>query len=297
MALAKTAWLRLDDWGLAPRSEANRRDLLEIVEDRHGHRATLLTSPLPVEHWQEALGDPTLADAILERLVPNASKLTLQGESMRQRQAKLPHGAGSDEQQPPSVAALHSPAAIWPSIRGAWLSLFLVPLAAAPPLLAQPSTVATPNDEVETCLGCHEKSAQANWSGSVHDRRNLACTSCHSIHDYKSDHAQLKTTRDSENCFTCHPAMRAKSLRTSHHPLREGKMECASCHNPHDSTRPKMIKAEWTTELFGADVKGRYAELKRAAADRCPRSLGTIVKAQEVQFHHEVYNQFLWNMF
>ena len=114
MALAKTAWLRLDDWGLAPRSEANRRDLLEIVEDRHGHRATLLTSPLPVEHWQEALGDPTLADAILERLVPNASKLTLQGESMRQRQAKLPHGAGSDEQQPPSVAALHS----WQASRG-----------------------------------------------------------------------------------------------------------------------------------------------------------------------------------
>src|SRR5215467_3602446 len=56
-------------------------------------------------------------------------------------------------------------------------------------------------------------------------------------------------------------------------------------------------KAEWTTTLFGKDVKARYAELKRTAADRCPRALGTIVKAQEVQFHHEVYNQFLWNMF
>ena len=56
-------------------------------------------------------------------------------------------------------------------------------------------------------------------------------------------------------------------------------------------------KAEWTTKLFGADVKGRYAELKRTAADRCPRNLGTIVKGPEVQFHHEVYNQFLWNMF
>jgi hypothetical protein len=51
------------------------------------------------------------------------------------------------------------------------------------------------------------------------------------------------------------------------------------------------------SKLFGADVKGRYVELKRAAADRCPRNLGTIVKAQEVQFHHEVYNQFLWNQF
>ena len=56
-------------------------------------------------------------------------------------------------------------------------------------------------------------------------------------------------------------------------------------------------KAEWTTTLFGADVKGRYAELKRTAADRCARVLGTAVKAPEVQFHHEVYNQFLWNLF
>ena len=56
-------------------------------------------------------------------------------------------------------------------------------------------------------------------------------------------------------------------------------------------------KSEWTTKLLGADVKGRYAELKRASADRCPRSLGTVVKAPEVQFHHEVYNQFLWNLF
>ena len=56
-------------------------------------------------------------------------------------------------------------------------------------------------------------------------------------------------------------------------------------------------KADWTTKLLGADVKGRYADLKRASADRCPRALGTFVKAPEVQYHHEVYNQFLWNMF
>jgi glutamine synthetase len=55
--------------------------------------------------------------------------------------------------------------------------------------------------------------------------------------------------------------------------------------------------AEWTTSLLGEDVKGRYADLKQASADRCPRLLGTFVKAPEVQYHHEVYNQFLWNMF
>src|SRR3954447_16518591 len=56
-------------------------------------------------------------------------------------------------------------------------------------------------------------------------------------------------------------------------------------------------KSDWTTELLGEDVKGRYVDLKQASADRCPRALGTFVKSQEVQFHHEVYNQFLWNLF
>src|SRR6201993_4776230 len=56
-------------------------------------------------------------------------------------------------------------------------------------------------------------------------------------------------------------------------------------------------KAEWMSKLLGADVKGRFADLKRASADRCARSLGTFVKAPEVQYHHEVYNQFLWNLF
>jgi glutamine synthetase len=56
-------------------------------------------------------------------------------------------------------------------------------------------------------------------------------------------------------------------------------------------------KADWTTKLLGEDVKGRYADLKQASADRCPRLLGSLVKPAEVQFHHEVYNQYLWNMF
>jgi glutamine synthetase len=56
-------------------------------------------------------------------------------------------------------------------------------------------------------------------------------------------------------------------------------------------------KADWTSKLLGEDVKARYADLKQASADRCPRLLGTFVKRPEVQYHHEVYNQFLWNMF
>jgi DNA replication protein DnaC len=94
--LAKTDVLMLDDWGLAPLSDENRRDLLEIVDDRHDRRATIITRQLPVEHWHDALGDPTLADAILDRLVHNASKIVLQGESMRKRPPKLTRGAVSD---------------------------------------------------------------------------------------------------------------------------------------------------------------------------------------------------------
>jgi len=105
-----------------------------------------------------------------------------------------------------------------------------------------------PADQSKVCLNCHEKGAQANWAGGVHDRRGVACTSCHSVHDYKSAQSQFKTTRDSETCYGCHQSIRAKGLRTSHHPVREGRLECASCHNPHDSTKPKMLKADWITE-------------------------------------------------
>ena len=86
-ALAKTDLLILDDWGLAVLTSSERRDLLEILGDRHGRGSTIVTSQLPVEHWHEAIGDPTLADAILDRLVHNAHRLTLAGESLRKRAA------------------------------------------------------------------------------------------------------------------------------------------------------------------------------------------------------------------
>ena len=80
--------LILDDWGLAVLAPSERRDLLEILEDRHGRGSTIVTSQLPVEHRHEAIGDPTLADAILDRLVHNAHRLQLSGESMRRRTTK-----------------------------------------------------------------------------------------------------------------------------------------------------------------------------------------------------------------
>jgi DNA replication protein DnaC len=86
--LARVDLLILDDWGLAPMLPEQRRDLLEIMEDRHGRGSTVVTSQLPVEHWHEIIGDPTIADAILDRLVHNAHRLTLKGESLRKAAAK-----------------------------------------------------------------------------------------------------------------------------------------------------------------------------------------------------------------
>ncbi len=95
-ALAKTDVLVLDDWGLSTFTDEQRRDMLEILEDRHERRATLITSQLPVEHWHEIIGDPTLADAILDRLVHTAYKINLKGESMRKRKSKLTHTPDSE---------------------------------------------------------------------------------------------------------------------------------------------------------------------------------------------------------
>lgn len=85
--IAKADLLIVDDWGLAPLDDEQRRDLLEIMDDRHGNRSTLITSQLPVENWHETIGDGTIADAILDRLVHNAHKIKMRGESMRKRKA------------------------------------------------------------------------------------------------------------------------------------------------------------------------------------------------------------------
>jgi len=103
-------------------------------------------------------------------------------------------------------------------------------------------------EENNTCLSCHEDS-HPTWKGSAHDRRDVACSSCHSVHAFKSPKAQLKTVSEPETCYTCHSSIRAQSLRTSHHPVREGLMSCSSCHNPHDGSRPKMINADVGNEL------------------------------------------------
>jgi len=95
--LAKTDLLILDDWGIPKMAAAQRNDLLELIEDRHGLRATLIAGQLPIEHWHEYIGEATLADAVLDRLLHNAHRLPLKGESLRKR-----HPQSLDSQQQPS---------------------------------------------------------------------------------------------------------------------------------------------------------------------------------------------------
>lgn len=85
--IAKTDLLCIDDFALNAWTDGARRDLLEILDDRHGTRSTIVTSQLPVKNWHEAIGDPTLADAILDRLVHNSYRIELTGESLRPRRA------------------------------------------------------------------------------------------------------------------------------------------------------------------------------------------------------------------
>lgn len=86
---AKTQLLLLDDWGTTSLTEEQRRDLFEVIEDRYDRRSTLITSQVPITNWHQVIGDPTLADAILDRLIHNAYKINLQGESMRKKKKGL----------------------------------------------------------------------------------------------------------------------------------------------------------------------------------------------------------------
>jgi DNA replication protein DnaC len=93
--LTKSKVLVLDDLGLAPMSSEERRDLLEVIEDRHGLASTIVAAQLPIENWHENIRDPTIADAILDRLVHNAYKINLKGESMRKLRSTLTNNKDS----------------------------------------------------------------------------------------------------------------------------------------------------------------------------------------------------------
>jgi DmsE family decaheme c-type cytochrome len=92
------------------------------------------------------------------------------------------------------------------------------------------------------CLQCHERTARLFWEGSSHESRDVACTNCHTVMDDVSPKSQLARATELETCGQCHVERRAQQLRSSHMPLWEGKMTCSSCHNPHGSVTPALLK-------------------------------------------------------
>jgi DmsE family decaheme c-type cytochrome len=103
-------------------------------------------------------------------------------------------------------------------------------------------TVLSPKDANATCLSCHTKSSHANWQGGMHDARNVSCVTCHSVHSPKSERAQLKTATVTQTCETCHKQEAMKVKKSGHMPVREGKMDCVTCHSPHGSNNVRMLK-------------------------------------------------------
>ena len=100
------------------------------------------------------------------------------------------------------------------------------------------------------CLSCHENQTHnAYWSGSAHEAADLSCTDCHAIHAPAVSKGGRWLTNTNELCLSCHTSSRVGLNQRSHHPLREGKMDCADCHDPHGSTTEKLVKRDSVNDL------------------------------------------------
>ena len=100
-----------------------------------------------------------------------------------------------------------------------------------------------PEEQSAACMNCHQKDPKrSHWVGSVHQSRDVACSSCHTIHN-GVDKVRDKVTQ-SDVCFSCHKEQRTQINKPSHHPIPEGKMGCSDCHNPHGSIGPKLMKRD-----------------------------------------------------
>jgi len=100
----------------------------------------------------------------------------------------------------------------------------------------------TAEENNQACLACHDKGNRTNWHGSTHDERGLQCSNCHTVMKNVSRKSQLKTEFQPDTCFQCHKNKRAEQYRSSHMPVREGKMVCTDCHNPHGSYSENLLK-------------------------------------------------------
>jgi DmsE family decaheme c-type cytochrome len=130
----------------------------------------------------------------------------------------------------------------------------------------------SPQRASEACATCHDRSKHALWSGSQHDQRSVSCLTCHSVHAPVGP-KQLKAKTEPELCATCHRNIVNKLNRFNHMPVREGKMQCSSCHNPHGSTNVKLLKNGTTVDeacaTCHAEKRGPYLWEHAPVANAC----------------------------
>jgi DmsE family decaheme c-type cytochrome len=100
----------------------------------------------------------------------------------------------------------------------------------------------TAAQQSSVCLQCHDGGTRFGWKAGPHQANDLSCSSCHTVMQKNSARALLSKASGPETCYSCHGEVRAETMKMSHHPVREGRMECASCHNVHGSTQSLLVK-------------------------------------------------------
>ena len=135
------------------------------------------------------------------------------------------------------------------------------------------------------CLACHERGDRTNWAGSTHDTRGLMCTNCHTVMKQVSRKFALSTAFEPDTCFQCHKDRRAQMFSASHMPVREGKMVCSDCHNPHGSFTEALLRKDSINETCytcHAEKRGPFLFEHlpvRENCDNCHDPHGSINKA------------------
>jgi DmsE family decaheme c-type cytochrome len=122
------------------------------------------------------------------------------------------------------------------------------------------------------CLQCHQKGARLFWQGSQHESRDVACTNCHKIMEDVSPKFQLAKETVIDTCGQCHLQKRAQTMRSSHMPLREGKMTCTDCHNPHGTVTPTLLRENSTNETCyrcHAEKRGPFLYVHAPVNESC----------------------------
>lgn len=129
----------------------------------------------------------------------------------------------------------------------------------------------SPRRQSAICLQCHEGGARFGWKAGAHHSNDVSCSSCHSVMEKKSERALLIKETVGDTCYQCHAEVRTEANKMSHHPVREGRMDCASCHNPHGST-PGLVTKNTVNEtcyVCHAEKRGPFVWEHAPARESC----------------------------